>query len=46
VARRTIFLVDASATVRAAWEYESDQLPDVDELLQACRDLAALPSSG
>jgi peroxiredoxin len=46
VARRTVFLVDEHAVVHAAWEFESDQLPDVDELLEACRQLTALSSSG
>ena len=39
VARRSAFLVDAEGTVRSAWLYENSELPDVDELLAACRDL-------
>ena len=37
VARRTAFLVDGQATIRAAWSYENSELPDVDALLEACR---------
>src|SRR3954469_3610216 len=39
VARRTAFLVDEGGVVRAAWEYETGSVPDVDEWLDACRDL-------
>ena len=39
VARRSVFLVDESATIRAVWKYENSELPDVDELLAACRAL-------
>jgi len=39
VARRTAFLVDEARVVRAAWAYDSGDLPDVDEWLAACRDL-------
>ena len=39
VSRRSAFLVDASGVVRGAWAYEPSELPDVDELLGACRDL-------
>jgi peroxiredoxin len=39
VARRTAFLVDADGTVRGAWSYDNSELPDVDELLAACRAL-------
>ena len=41
VAARSAFLVDQSGTVRAAWRYETSQLPDVDELLSAARQLSA-----
>jgi peroxiredoxin len=40
VARRTAFLVDRGGTVRGAWEYETDELPDFDELLGAARALS------
>jgi peroxiredoxin len=39
VARRTAFLVDGDGVVRNAWSYETSELPDVDELLSACRAL-------
>ena len=41
VAERTAFLVDAGGTVRAAWRYETGELPDIDELVSAVRDLTA-----
>ena len=41
VARRTAFLVDASGTVRNVWSYENSEVPEVDELLAACRSLSA-----
>jgi peroxiredoxin len=40
VAERTAFLIDAGGTIRAAWRYESDEVPDFDELLAAARALA------
>jgi peroxiredoxin len=39
VAERSAFLIDAGGTVRAAWRYETSELPDVDELLEAARAL-------
>ena len=39
VSRRSAFLVDTGATVRAAWSYETGEVPDVDELLAAARAL-------
>ena len=39
VNRRSAFLVDEDGTVRAAWQYENSELPDVDELLAAARSL-------
>src|SRR3982750_2235040 len=44
VAERSAFLVDESGTVRAAWRYETSEVPDVDALLEAARGLAR-PSS-
>jgi glutaredoxin-dependent peroxiredoxin len=35
VAERSAFLVDVDGTVRGAWRYETSELPDLDELLQA-----------
>jgi peroxiredoxin len=39
VSRRSVFLVGTDGTVRRAWGYRSDEVPDVDELLAASRDL-------
>jgi peroxiredoxin len=39
VARRCAFLIGVDGTVRSAWSYENGELPDVDVLLAACRDL-------
>ena len=39
VARRTAFLVDERGVVQAAWAYESGEVPDVDEWLQAAQAL-------
>jgi peroxiredoxin len=39
VARRSAFLVDDGGTVRGAWRYKTDEVPDFDELLQAARAL-------
>ena len=39
VAERTAFLTDAEGTVRGAWRYEASELPDLDELLRAAREL-------
>lgn len=37
VAERSAFVVDPDGTVRAAWRYESSELPDFDVLLDAAR---------
>ena len=39
VARRSAFLVDHGGTVRGAWRYTTDEVPDFDELLRAARAL-------
>ena len=39
VSRRSAFLLDGDGVVRGAWEYENDELPDLDELLAAARTL-------
>ena len=39
VARRTTFLIDGGGVVRAAWEYETGDVPDVEEWLVAARAL-------
>jgi peroxiredoxin len=35
IAKRTAFLVDREGVVRAAWDYEDSEVPDLDELLSA-----------
>ena len=40
VARRSVFLIDETATVRAVRVYDNGELPDIHDLLAACRDLA------
>ena len=40
VSRRAAFLVDQGGTVRGAWQYETDELPDFDVLLRAVRALS------
>ena len=37
VSERTAFLVEEDGTVRAAWRYGTDEVPDVDALLAAAR---------
>ncbi len=39
VARRSAFLLDEQGVVRAVWDYESGETPDVDAWLDACRAL-------
>jgi len=39
VAQRSTFLVDGQGIIRGAWQYESSQVPDFDELLSAARSL-------
>ena len=39
VAVRSAFLVDPGGTVRRAWSYANDEVPDFDELLAAARAL-------
>jgi peroxiredoxin len=45
VAMRSAFLVDEQGIVRAVWRYDADELPDVDALLEACRNLRAAERS-
>ena len=40
VAERSAFLLDEAGTVRAVWRYETSEVPDVDELLEAARALS------
>ena len=39
VARRTAFLVDERGIVRNAWSYDTGEVPDVEEWLEAARGL-------
>jgi peroxiredoxin len=41
VAQRTAFLVREDGVIERAWRYESSDVPDVDELLEAARALGA-----
>jgi peroxiredoxin len=40
VSRRAAFLVDEGGTVRGAWAYETDEVPDFDVLLRAAQALS------
>jgi peroxiredoxin len=46
VARRSAFLVDQQGIVRSSWLYENSELPDLDELLAACRALGLQSAGG
>ena len=39
VSERSAFLIDAEGVVRGAWRYETSDMPDFDELLDAARAL-------
>ena len=39
VSRRTAFLIDVDGVIRGTWAYEIDELPDLDELIEAARAL-------
>ena len=45
VAERTAFLVDADGTIRGAWHYASEEVPDFDELVAAANHLRATRSA-
>jgi len=40
VARRSAFLIERGGTVRGAWAYDDSEVPDLDALLSAARDLS------
>jgi peroxiredoxin len=40
VPERTAFLADEDGIVQGAWRYETDELPDLDQLIRAARTLA------
>ena len=39
VSARSAFLIDRDGVVRGAWAYETGEVPDFDELLDAAREL-------
>jgi peroxiredoxin len=39
VSDRSAFVVDETSTVRGAWRYETNEVPDFDQLLAAAREL-------
>jgi glutaredoxin-dependent peroxiredoxin len=39
VSERSAFLIDREGNVRGAWSYDTSELPDFDELLEAARSL-------
>ncbi len=45
VAERSAFLIDGDGIVRGAWRYETGELPDLDELVEAARSLAVGPAA-
>jgi peroxiredoxin len=45
VAERSAFLVDEDGVVRGAWRYETNEVPDVDVLLEAARGLTPSDTS-
>jgi peroxiredoxin len=46
VAQRTTYLVDGAGAIRKAWQYETGEVPDVEEWLAAARDLQSSDASG
>jgi peroxiredoxin len=40
VSARSAFLIDADGVIRDAWRYETSELPDFDDLLEAVRAIA------
>ena len=40
VAERSAFLVDGQGIIRGSWNYETEEVPDFDELLAAARSLS------
>jgi peroxiredoxin len=40
VSERSAFLIDRHGTVRAAWRYETSEVPDFDTILEAVRAIA------
>jgi peroxiredoxin len=44
VSARSAFLIDADGVIRAAWRYEPAQLPDLDEIVEAAREVFSPPA--
>jgi glutaredoxin-dependent peroxiredoxin len=40
VAQRRTYLVDASGVIRKAWEYETSEVPDVEEWIAAAQQVS------
>lgn len=45
VSRRSAFLIDGDGTVRGAWVYDIEEVPDLDAVLAAARALPLSPAS-
>jgi peroxiredoxin len=41
VSQRSAFLIDTGGVVRGVWAYETGELPDLDELIAAARELTS-----
>ena len=39
VAERSAFLIDDGGTIRGAWHYQANEVPDFDVLVEAARGL-------
>jgi peroxiredoxin len=46
VAQRRTYLVDADGVIRKAWQYETSEVPDVEEWVSAARELQPSGASG
>jgi len=46
VAQRRTYLVDADGVIRKAWQYETSEVPDVEEWVVAACELTTSGSSG
>jgi len=46
VAQRRTYLVDGDGVIRKAWQYETSEVPDVEEWVVAARELHLTGASG
>ena len=46
VAQRTTFLVGGDGVIRNGWQYETGEVPDIEEWLAAARELQTSDASG